>query len=152
MPNLTLSNEQVIELVKQLPEAQQQELFRFLIQRQWGNMEAITDYGSQQAKIVAAERGYDWDTMTEDEREEFIDELALTPPSPNTYPRTHHIPYSRTYTHRGWVPRESTQEKIGCRSPEVVGGQTRSKGLPTDPRAQPAGGRDNGPPRRLEFG
>ncbi|CCH93887.1 MAG: hypothetical protein IM550_23945 [Microcystis sp. M54BS1] len=76
MPNLTLSNEQVIELVKQLPEAQQQELFRFLIQRQWGNMEAITDYGSQQAKIVAAERGYDWDTMTEDEREEFIDEIV----------------------------------------------------------------------------
>jgi len=76
MPKLTLSNEQVIELVKQLPEAQQQELFRFLIQRQWGNMEAITDYGSQQAKIVAAERGYDWDTMTEDEREEFIDEIV----------------------------------------------------------------------------
>ncbi|BBH41597.1 hypothetical protein myaer102_42120 [Microcystis viridis NIES-102] len=76
MPNLTLSNEQVIELVKQLPEAQQQELFRFLIQRQWGNMEAITDYGSQQAKIVAAERGYDWETMTEDEREEFIDEIV----------------------------------------------------------------------------
>ncbi len=79
MPNLTLSNEQVIELVKQLPEAQQQELFRFLIQRQWGNMEAITDYGSQQAKIVAAERGYDWDTMTEDEREEFIDEIVHEP-------------------------------------------------------------------------
>ena len=76
MPNLTLSNEQAIKLVKQLPEAQQQELFRFLIQRQWGNMEAITDYGSQQAKIVAAERGYDWDTMTEDEREEFIDEIV----------------------------------------------------------------------------
>ncbi|ELP55188.1 MAG: hypothetical protein GPJ10_07305 [Microcystis aeruginosa L211-07] len=76
MPNLTLSNEQVIELVKQLPEAQQQELFRFLIQRQWGNMEAITDYGSQQAKIVAAERGYDWETMTEEEREEFIDEIV----------------------------------------------------------------------------
>ena len=76
MPNLTLSNEQVIELVKQLPEAQQQELFRFLIQRQWGNMEAITDYGSQQAKIVAAERGYDWDTMTEEEKEEFIDNIV----------------------------------------------------------------------------
>ena len=81
-----------------------------------------------------------------------LDVLALTPSTPNTYPRTYHTPYSRTYTHRGWVPRESTQEKIGCRSPEVVGGQTRSKGLPTDPRTQPAGGRDNGPPRRLEFG
>ena len=79
MPNLTLSNEQVIELVKQLPEAQQQELFRFLIQRQWGNMEAITDYGSQQAKIVAAERGYDWDTMTEEEKEEFIDKIVQEP-------------------------------------------------------------------------
>jgi hypothetical protein len=31
----------------------------------------------------------------------------------------------------------------------VVGGQTLSKGLPTDPRAQPAGGRDIGPPRLL---
>ena len=62
-----------------------------------------------------------------------VDVLALTPPSPNTYPRTYHIPYSRTYSHRGWVPRESTQEKTGCRCPVVVGGQARSKGLPTDP-------------------
>ena len=69
------------------------------------------------------------------------------------------IKYATSHsTPMGWVPRESsnksTQEKIGCRSPEVVGGQTRSKGLPTlaDPRAQPAGGRDNGPPRWLEFG
>jgi hypothetical protein len=75
-----------------------------------------------------------------------LDVLTLTPSSPNTYPRTYHIPCSRTYTHRGWVPRESTQEKIGCRSPEVVGGQTRSKGLPTNPRTQSPGGRDMVPP------
>ncbi|MBC1189680.1 hypothetical protein H0902_02120 [Microcystis aeruginosa BLCCF108] len=79
MPNLTLSNKQAIKLVKQLPEAQQRELFRFLIQRQWGNMEAITDYGGQQAKIVAAERSYDWDTMTEEEKEEFIDNIVQEP-------------------------------------------------------------------------
>ena len=79
MPNLTLSNEQVIDLFKQLPEAQQQELFRFLIHRQWGNMEAITDYGTQQAKIVAKERGYDWNTMTEEEKEEFIDKIVQEP-------------------------------------------------------------------------
>jgi hypothetical protein len=42
-------------------------------------MEAITDYGSQQAKIVAAERGYDWDTMTEEEKEEFIDKIVQEP-------------------------------------------------------------------------
>ena len=76
MPNLTVSNEQAIKLVKQLPKAQQQEIFRFIKQRQKRNTEAITDYGSQQAKIVAAERGYDWDTMTEEEKEECIDEIV----------------------------------------------------------------------------
>jgi len=44
-----------------------------------GNMEAITDYGTQQAKIVAKERGYDWNTMTEEEKEEFIDNIVHEP-------------------------------------------------------------------------
>ena len=35
MPTLTLTNEQVIELVKQLPNKQQLEIFRFLLLQQW---------------------------------------------------------------------------------------------------------------------
>ena len=35
MPNLTLSNDQVVELVKQLPQEQKTEIFRFLLLSQW---------------------------------------------------------------------------------------------------------------------
>ncbi len=76
MPNLTLSNEQVIELVKQLPEAQQKEVYKILILGQWRHLEPVFNEGAERARIVAKERGRDWDTMTEDEREEFIDEIV----------------------------------------------------------------------------
>ncbi len=45
MPNLTLSNEQVIELVKQLPEAQQQEVYKILILSQWRQLEPVFNEG-----------------------------------------------------------------------------------------------------------
>ncbi|MCA2811157.1 MULTISPECIES: hypothetical protein [unclassified Microcystis] len=76
MPNLTLSNEQVIDLFKQLPEAQQKEVYKILILGQWRQLEPVFNEGAERARIVAKERGYDWDTMTEDEREEFIDEIV----------------------------------------------------------------------------
>jgi len=76
MPNLTLSNEQVIELVKQLPEAQQREIYKILILSQWRHLEPVFNEGAERARIVAKKRGYDWDSMTEDEREEFIDEIV----------------------------------------------------------------------------
>ena len=46
MPNLTLSNEQVIELVKQLPEAQQQEVYKILILSQWRQLEPVFNEGA----------------------------------------------------------------------------------------------------------
>lgn len=76
MPILTLTNEQVVELAKQLPPEQQIELFRFLLLQQWGDWESLSSYGSGKARLVAQERGYNWDTMTEDEREAFIDEVV----------------------------------------------------------------------------
>ncbi|MFN4851095.1 hypothetical protein [Microcystis sp.] len=76
MPNLTLSNEQVIDLFKQLPEAQQKEVYKILILSQWRQLEPVFNEGAERARIVAKERGRDWDTMTEDEREEFIDEIV----------------------------------------------------------------------------
>jgi hypothetical protein len=79
MPNLTLTNEQVIELVKQLPEAQQREVYKILSLRQWERWESLSKYAIEKTRIVAKERCYDWDTMTEDEREEFIDEIIHEP-------------------------------------------------------------------------
>ncbi|MBE5228886.1 MAG: hypothetical protein INR81_07090 [Microcystis aeruginosa PMC 728.11] len=79
MPKLTLSNEQAIELVKQLPEDQKREVYKILILSQWNRWESLSNYAIDKARIVAKERGYDWDTMTEEEREEFIDEIVHEP-------------------------------------------------------------------------
>jgi hypothetical protein len=76
MPMLTLSNDQVIELVRQLTPEQQTEIFRFLLLQQWGQWESLSRYGADKVKAAAQERGFDWDTMTEDEREDFIDRVV----------------------------------------------------------------------------
>lgn len=76
MPILTLSNDQVVEIVKQLPTEQQTEIFRFLLLQQWGQWESLSSYGANKVKVAAQERGFDWDAMTEDEREDFIDNVV----------------------------------------------------------------------------
>jgi hypothetical protein len=73
MPSLTLSNEQVVELVKQLPQEQKIEIFRFLLLSQWKQWQDLSSYGADKVKLAAEERGYDWKKMSEEEREEFID-------------------------------------------------------------------------------
>ena len=73
MPILNLTNEQVVELVKQLPVEQQVEVFRFLLLQQWGGWEALSRYGIDKVRLVAQERGHNWDAMTEEEREALID-------------------------------------------------------------------------------
>jgi hypothetical protein len=76
MPVLNLTNEQAVELVKQLPVEQQAEIFRFLLVQQWGQWELLSQYGSDKVRLAARERGYDWDRMTEEEQEAFIDEVV----------------------------------------------------------------------------
>ena len=76
MPILTLSNEQVVELVKQLSPEQQIEVFRFLLIQQWGQWKLLSHYGSRQARLVAQERDLDWDTITEEEREALVDDVV----------------------------------------------------------------------------
>ena len=76
MPVLTLTNEQAIELVKQLPGEQQAEIFKFLLVQHWEQWQLLSQYGSDKVRLAAQERGYDWDKMTEDEQEAFIDEIV----------------------------------------------------------------------------
>ena len=76
MATLTLSNEQVIELVKQLPPLQQAEVFRYLILQQWSTWDLLSSYGTERVRIVAQERGLDWDVMTEEERGAFVDDVV----------------------------------------------------------------------------
>ncbi|MEG3438081.1 hypothetical protein V0288_13215 [Pannus brasiliensis CCIBt3594] len=79
MPNINLTTEQVIDLFNQLPEDQQREVYKILILRQSERWESLSNYAIDKARIVAKERGYDWDTMTEEEKETFIDEIVHEP-------------------------------------------------------------------------
>jgi len=76
MPTVKLTHEQVLELVKQLSNEQQLELFKFLLLQQWGQWESLSRYGVDKVGLIAKERGYNWDTMTEEERETFIDQVV----------------------------------------------------------------------------
>lgn len=76
MPRLTLSNEQVVEIVRQLSAQQQAEIFQFLLLQHWGQWESLSRYGADKVRLVAQERGFNWDTMNEAEREEFIDNVV----------------------------------------------------------------------------
>jgi hypothetical protein len=76
MATLTLSDEQVVELVKQLPPRQQAEVFKYLILQQWSTWDSLSNYGTERVRIVAQEHGLNWDAMTEEERETFIDDVV----------------------------------------------------------------------------
>jgi len=76
MPNLTLTNEQVIDLVKQLEREQQLEIFNFLLFQEWGEWASLSIYGAEKVRNAAMKRGYNWDLMSEGDREDLIDKIV----------------------------------------------------------------------------
>ena len=75
MVTLTLSDEQVVELVKQLPPDSKQAVLEALIgERQlWWDMTVIQ--GEANLRKLASQRDLDWDKISELEREGFVDNL-----------------------------------------------------------------------------
>ena len=71
---LEVSESQVIEWVQQLSPVAKRSVLRALIPR-LDELEALVDYGGQRARALCAERGLDWDNLTEDGRQQLIDEL-----------------------------------------------------------------------------
>lgn len=76
MPVLELSDEQVIELVKQLPPGKKDLVFKHLLSHSWNTWEDLSRYGEERIRELASERGKDWDRMTEEAREDFINDLV----------------------------------------------------------------------------
>jgi len=75
MPTLELTDQQVVELVKQLPPERKREALLALATEASARRDERMKYAEAQIRRVCAERGLDWDKMTEDEREVFIDDL-----------------------------------------------------------------------------
>ena len=71
---LEIPEAQLVEWVRQLSPAAKQSVLKALIPR-LDELDDLVDQGSQQMRALCAERGLDWDELTEDERERLIDDL-----------------------------------------------------------------------------
>jgi hypothetical protein len=75
MPTLELTDAQVVELVKQMPPERRRAALLALAAGAAERREERTQYAEEQLRRATAERGLEWDTMSEDQREDFIDDL-----------------------------------------------------------------------------
>lgn len=75
MPQVTLTDDQVVELVKQLPAQQKRAVLLVLAEAAQARRDERMAYAEVQLRLRAAEHGLNWEALTEDEREAFIDDL-----------------------------------------------------------------------------
>ena len=75
MSTLELSDEQVISLVRGLPAERKRAALLALAQEAQAGRDERLRFGEAQVRRACAERGLDWDRMSEDERESFVDAL-----------------------------------------------------------------------------
>jgi hypothetical protein len=75
MPALSLTNEQVEQLVKQLPPQSKQRLLMDLTAERDQWWQTAAREGEKDMKRLAAERGLVWEAMSESEREAFVDDI-----------------------------------------------------------------------------
>jgi hypothetical protein len=72
---LQLDDEQVIELVNQLSNEKQLRLYKLLIKKRRDRWIELSNIRQTGARRAASDRGLVWDSLTEDEREEFCNML-----------------------------------------------------------------------------
>lgn len=75
MSALELSDDQVISLVRGLPAERKRAALLALAQDAEAGRKDRLRFGEAQLRRACAERGLDWDRLSEDERESFIDTL-----------------------------------------------------------------------------
>ena len=75
--NLTveLTTDQVVGFVQQMPPEEKLTLLLTIAEQAAANRAARMDYAEAQFRQLCTSRGLDWDTMTEAERENFVDDL-----------------------------------------------------------------------------
>jgi TRAP-type C4-dicarboxylate transport system substrate-binding protein len=75
MSVLELSDEQVISLVRQLPAERKRTALLALAQDAQGRREERMRLGEAELRRTCAERGLNWDRLSEDEREAVVNDL-----------------------------------------------------------------------------
>jgi len=75
MATLSLTDEQVLQLVKQLPPQSKQRVLTDLTAERDQWWQTAAREGEQDMRLLAVARSLNWDSMSEAERESFVDEL-----------------------------------------------------------------------------
>jgi len=75
MVTLTLSDQQIVDLVKQLPPMAKQTVLDVLLAEREAWWDMTLAKGEEKLRKLARQRGLDWNKMSEDERDNFIDDL-----------------------------------------------------------------------------
>lgn len=75
MPTVALTNEQVIDLVRQLPPLPKRAALISLAQEAYSKRQQRMAFAEAHLRQLCAQRNLDWDALAEDEREQFIDDL-----------------------------------------------------------------------------
>ena len=75
MATLSLTDEQVVQLVKQLPPQSKQRVLTDLTAERDPWWQSAARDGEKDMRRLASARGLDWDTMTEAQREALVDDL-----------------------------------------------------------------------------
>ncbi len=75
MAVLELSKEQILDLVRQMPAKEKREILHLLARNSPPERAKRQELTEQQLRRLGAARGLNWDSMSADEREQFIDDL-----------------------------------------------------------------------------
>jgi len=75
MAVLELTKDQVFDLVRRLPAAQKREMLLLLAANAPAEREKRQQFAEVQLRRLCVARGLDWDSLSADEREAFIDDL-----------------------------------------------------------------------------
>ena len=75
MAVLELTKEQIFDLVRRMPAEQKREMLLLLAANAPAERAQRQQYAEEQLRRLCAARGLDWDALSADEREPFIDDL-----------------------------------------------------------------------------
>jgi len=75
MATLSLTDDQVVQLVKQLPPQAKKRVLTDLTAERDDWWQAAARLGEEDMRRLAKARGLNWDAMSEDQRERFVDDL-----------------------------------------------------------------------------
>ena len=76
MAVLELSKQQIFDLVKQMPAREKREMLLALAQNDPDERAKRQQFAEQQLRQLCDRRGLNWDTMSADEREAFLDDMV----------------------------------------------------------------------------